>query len=145
MIINIEINNKAFGKDLLNNKDMINSRTSLFVNRVAHEMKALARDYCPSSTGRLKNSIQVYRDRSNSRDTFEATVGTYAKYAKYVEYGTGIYFSQGLGRQTPWWYKDENGNFFRTRGQRPQFFMTRAFQHGSQLRVLEYYARQVFR
>lgn len=44
------------------------------------------------------------------------------EYAAYVEYGTGIY-STKEGRQTPWVYCDEEGNFHFTRGQHPQPFL----------------------
>jgi HK97 gp10 family phage protein len=71
---------------------------------------------CPVATSNLKQSI------SHDSDEETAIVGTNVEYAPYVEYGTGIY-AEGGGRSTPWRYKDKDGNWHTTSGQKPQPFL----------------------
>jgi len=75
---------------------------------------------CPKDLGNLARSIQ-YEVEGNT-----CTVSAPLEYAPYVEYGTGLFAEQG-GRKTPWTYKDEEGNFHTTSGQRPQPFLRPAF------------------
>ena len=53
-------------------------------------------------------------------------VGTNNEYAIYNEVGTGIYVEGGGGRQSPWSYKDDKGNWHRTRGITPIHFLKKA-------------------
>lgn len=49
------------------------------------------------------------------------------KYAPYVNWGTGIYASQGNGRTTPWVYYNQNyQKWVTTKGQKPTFFMEKS-------------------
>lgn len=75
---------------------------------------------CPKDLGNLARSIQYDVDGNT------CTVSAPLEYAPYVEYGTGLFAEQG-GRKTPWTYKDEEGNFHTTSGQRPQPFLRPAF------------------
>lgn len=77
-----------------------------------------AKRLCPVDTGNLRNSI------THDYDTSERVVciGTDVEYGKYVELGTGVY-AEGGGRSTPWSYQDENGEWHRTSGNRPQPFL----------------------
>ena len=78
-------------------------------------------------TGRLRNSITHYSvRRPNGRDEY---IGTAVEYAPYIEYGTGIYASNGMGKQEPWVYKDEKGKWHWTRGIEPIHFLQRAAQN----------------
>ena len=76
------------------------------------------------TTGSLKNSI------SHAVATDENTVyiGTNNEYAIYNEFGTGIYADGGRGRQSPWSYKDDKGQWHRTRGITPIHFLKNAVQ-----------------
>lgn len=56
----------------------------------------------------------------------EVYIGTNVEYAPYVEYGTGIYASDGTGRNNPWVWKDKNGKFHWTRGMKPQHMLKKA-------------------
>ncbi len=69
-------------------------------------------------TSNLKNSITHTLEGKNT-----VAIGTPVEYAPYVEFGTGIYADGGNGRKTPWAYKDEEGNWHRTRGQKPIHFL----------------------
>ena len=74
-------------------------------------------------TSRLKNSIT---HAIEGKDT--VAIGTNVEYAAYVELGTGIYAEKG-GRTTPWHYKDEDGNWHYTRGQKPIHFLKKAIMN----------------
>jgi phage gpG-like protein len=65
---------------------------------------------------------------SISHEVHEDTcyVGTNNEYAIYNEVGTGIYAEGGKGRQSPWAYKDDKGNWHRTRGITPLHFLKNA-------------------
>lgn len=71
-----------------------------------------AKKLCPVDTGNLRNSITHMVSDSEKA----AYIGTNSEYAVYVECGTGIYYPGG--RQTPWTYQDENGDWHLTHGQR---------------------------
>jgi hypothetical protein len=66
-------------------------------------------------TGAMRNGISHHVD---TRDQSVA-IGTNIEYAIYHELGTGIYLEGGGGRQTPWSYQDDQGNWHRTRGIKP--------------------------
>lgn len=68
-------------------------------------------------TGNLRNSIthKVLTDEK------KVIIGTDVEYAPYIEFGTGIYTSGG--RQTPWAYRDTEGDFYLTRGMRARPFL----------------------
>lgn len=76
-----------------------------------------AKKLAPVDTGNLRNSI------SHKVDPEEPAVyiGTNAEYGPYQEFGTGIY-TEG-GRDTPWVYQDEKGNWHWTRGNKAQPFL----------------------
>ena len=65
-------------------------------------------------TGNLRNSVTYKIDTSEPA----VYIGTDVEYGKYIETGTGIFAKKG-GRQTAWSWKDEDGNWHRTRGMRP--------------------------
>ena len=71
-----------------------------------------------NSTGALRRSIE---------SRIEGDVGivfTNLEYAPYVEYGTGLFAENGDGRKdVPWFYKDDEGNWHATKGQKPHPFM----------------------
>ena len=85
-------------------------------------------------TGALRNSITHTVTNSGERASY---VGTNSEYGVYVECGTGIYYPGG--RQTPWVYQDEKGNWHLTHGQRAKPFIKPAVaEHGEQYkRIIE--------
>lgn len=92
-----------------------------------------AKKLAPVDTGNLRNSI------SHKVDPEEPAVyiGTNSSYAAYQEFGTGIY-TEG-GRDTPWVYQDEKGNWHWTRGNKAQPFLKPAVaDHARQyLQIIE--------
>lgn len=87
-----------------------------------------AKELCPVGTpestgipgyigGTLRNSITHVVD-GQERAVY---IGSNVEYAAYVELGTGIYADGG--RKTPWVYQDEEGNWHKTSGQKPQPYL----------------------
>lgn len=72
--------------------------------------------------GNLRGSISHAVDP----DENAVYIGTNTEYAIYNELGTGIYIPGG--RQSPWAYKDESGEWHQTRGMRPTHFLKNAVQ-----------------
>lgn len=95
-------------------------------------------------TSYLRNRIDYRVDM----ETRGVHVGTNVEYAVYVELGTGIYASNGAGRQTPWAYKYEGNKGPRgwriTRGMKPRRFLTNAFikNHKEMSDVFQYAYKQ---
>lgn len=85
------------------------------LERIGQTAEGFAKKLCPVDTGGLRNSINHKVQGDN------AYIGTNKEYAAYVELGTGKYYNGG--RQTPWVYKDEKGNWHMTHGQRAQPFL----------------------
>ena len=79
-------------------------------------VEASAKQKAPKDTGALARSIT-----SKIEDT-EGIIFTPLEYAPYVEYGTGLFAEEG-GRNTPWIYKDDKGEWHKTSGQKPQPFL----------------------
>lgn len=84
-----------------------------------------AKAKCPVDSGQLRQSIN-HKVEDNA-----GWVSTNVEYAPYVEIGTGIYSSEGGGRQTPWVYQDANGKWHRTSGSKPQPFMKPALEQNT--------------
>ena len=81
-----------------------------------------AKRNCPVDNGELRASI------THETSEYEGEVGSDLEYAPYVEYGTGVFSSQGNGRKTPWSYRDAKGEWHTTIGQHPQPFLIPALE-----------------
>lgn len=75
---------------------------------------------------------------------YELYVGSNVSYAVYVEYGTGIYASDGSGRKSPWVWRDKNGDYHWTRGIHPQHMILNAVtKHDAEYKyVMEEYLKK---
>jgi HK97 gp10 family phage protein len=82
--------------------------------------ESYAKRSAPVDTGTLRNSI------SHAVKENDVYIGTNQPYAAFVEYGTGIYASDGQGRQSPWGYYDRDGKYHVTRGQKPHHMLKKA-------------------
>ena len=122
---------------------------------IGQQAEGHAKTYLESSpervdTGRLRNSIthtyshkagfsHSYKDKagnSYSQDigTGESVrtvfIGTNVEYAVYVHEGTGEYATGGTGaKNIPWRYQDAKGNWYTTRGMKPNRFLKNAIQN----------------
>ena len=77
------------------------------------------------ATGNLMGSITYEVDGD------DCYIGTNVEYAPYVEMGTGKFAESG-GRQTPWVYKDDQGHWHRTEGQKPKPFLKPSAENHSE-------------
>lgn len=76
-------------------------------------------------TGELRRSISS-KVESNGL-TVTGTIYTPLEYAPYIEYGTGLFAEKG-GRDTPWSYQDDEGEWHTTSGMPPRPFMRPALE-----------------
>ena len=118
------------GSEVIVKLDNISSNVLPDAIRRALEQSCLivegdAKTKCPVDSGQLRQSIN-HKVEDNA-----GWVSTNVEYAPYVEIGTGIYSSEGGGRQTPWVYKDAKGEWHRTSGSRPQPFMKPALEQNT--------------
>ena len=81
-----------------------------------------AKQNCPVGDGQLRQSI------NHAVEGTTGEVGTNVEYAPYVEIGTGIYSTEGNGRQTPWSYQDARGEWHTTSGMAAQPFLKPALE-----------------
>ena len=84
-------------------------------------VEGAAKDKAPKDTGALRRSITSKIEVTGSE--IDGIVFTPLEYAPYIEYGTGLYAENGNGRQTPWVYRDDKGDYHYTHGQHPQPFL----------------------
>ena len=101
--------------------DDLDDAVAAALERVGSAAEGFAADLAPVDSGRLRNSI------THKVDDNSVTVGSPLEYAAYVEFGTGKYAAGG--RNTPWVYKDDKGNWHYTHGQRAQPFLKPALQN----------------
>lgn len=103
-------------------ENLANLDVSKALNRACLVVENEAKRLCPVDTGDLRSSI-THEVHNNV-----GIVGTNKEYAPYVEFGTGIFASEGNGRDTPWSYQDDKGEWHTTAGQKPQPFLETAIQ-----------------
>lgn len=118
------------GSEVIVKLDNISSNVLPDAIRRALEQSCLivegdAKTKCPVDSGQLRQSIN-HKVEDNA-----GWVSTNVEYAPYVEIGTGIYSSEGGGRQTPWVYQDAKGEWHRTSGSKPQPFMKPALEQNT--------------
>ena len=106
---------------------------------VGQDAASTAAGKAPVDTGMLKNSISSAVVPSEQA----VYIGTNVDYAKWHEFGTGIYAEDG-GRQTPWAYKDRDGVWHYTHGVPAKHFLQfGATAHADEYgRLLERYLKQ---
>jgi len=123
-MIEAKVTYKDSTPDLL--KEMQKKQMSFVIQggaRIQAEQVARA----PDVLGNLKNSIRVESFVEDGKVVSET--GATAKYAPYVEYGTGIHAKNGQGRKTPWAYEDPiSGETIWTHGAEARPFAEPGFQ-----------------
>lgn len=101
-------------------------------------VEGFAVNLVPVSTSKLKQSVSYQVDQ----DELTGYVGANTEYAVYVEFGTGEFAENGMGRKGGWVYKDPKGEWHFTYGMAPQPFLRPAFrQSKAQVQAL---AKEVF-
>lgn len=109
----------------------LDRKKRLILKVIGEQAEGHAKHGCPVDTGRLRNSI------TNVNDGNTLYVGTNVDYAPYVEFGTGKYASDGHGRQTPWGYYDDKGEYHITAGMQPYHMLRNSIaNHEAEYRAL---------
>jgi len=105
-------------------QEKIKDRTTKALLQAGYKIQGDAKRFAPVDTGHLRAFIGIRFENDI------VYVGTNLSYAKYVEYGTGIYAEGGQGRKTPWYWETDSGKYAGghwTWGQNPQPFLRPAF------------------
>lgn len=94
----------SIDKFILKLENLSDDAVAEALNKACLLVQNSAKEKVPVNTGNLRNSI-TYKVEGN-----EGTVGTNVEYAPYIEYGTGLFSSQGDGRtDVPWRYQTADG------------------------------------
>lgn len=85
---------------------------------------------CALVEGEARKKAQAFRDTgelarsiTSKVENHEGIIYTPLEYAPYVEFGTGLFAVEGGRQDVPWCYKDDEGNWHTTSGQKPQPYM----------------------
>lgn len=89
----------------------------------AAEVESQAAQNTPVDTGQLKGSWANVVDE----EKMEATIGSPLEYAIWQEFGTGEHSLEGKGRKGGWRYKDAEGKWWKTKGNKPIRMLWNAF------------------
>ena len=122
-----------FGDDGLSRKlevwaDGIEREVIKGVAKTAQRIQSQASELAPVDEGNLKGSIDL-----SFKSPFHATVSVGASYAPYVEFGTGVYATQGSrAKHIPWTYYSPGYGWVTTSGIRAQPFWTPSLLLGEQ-------------
>lgn len=104
-------------------KGAISDKINIALEESAGELEAAAKRRSRVDTGLTKSKWSHHVDEG----THTATVGNPLENAIWEEFGTGEYAINGDGRKGGWTYKDEEGDFHRTRGKKPRRTLYNAF------------------
>lgn len=115
--------------------DTNNLKTS--IGKACALVERAAKEKAPKGSGELRRSITSKVEQEGSEVV--GTVYTTLEYAPYVEFGTGLFAESGGRKDVPWHYKDDEGNWHTTSGQKPQPFMRPALQENREqiVRILK--------
>lgn len=109
---------------------------SVLVTSAEKALKALGEDIVAAAqaylwragridTGNLAGSIKHKIEKKG--DNFVLYVFTDVEYGIYIEYGTGIYAENGMGRKPGWYYQTPDGKYHFTEGLTPTPFLRPAY------------------
>lgn len=126
MVMEVEDNSDAVLEELENKLKLALDTMGREAEGYAKQNLAKSMSENPSPewrrSGHLLNSIghkTILSDKA-------VYIGTNVEYAPYVEWGTGIYATNGQGRPTPWVWTDDKGKKHFTRGMKPRHFLKNA-------------------
>jgi hypothetical protein len=99
------------------------------LSEFAEDVVAAAQYYLKAAdrvdTANLIGSIKYKIEQKDN--TFVLYIFTNVEYGIYVEFGTGIYAENGMGRKPGWVYKDPEGKFHYTEGMKATPFLRPGF------------------
>lgn len=121
------MSNEAFRSAMENATTTMIARAVENMNTACLVVERKAKVKCPVDMGILRGSM--FSKVSLSGGRIVGRIGNQMEYAPYVHQGTGIYATDGNGRQTPWGYmvlRGKYAGFHITHGQKPQPFLDKA-------------------
>lgn len=146
MTFDIDLDMSALKKKLKATEEQIKQGVENGLRELASEMKIHEQrliekrtghgEYKP--TGYLKRSVWIMPIEWSPYGA-SITVTNVAKYALYAELGTGIYASDGNGRQDGWFFPIGDGTYRFTMGMPPKYFVrdTRDFYEDKAITFIE--------
>lgn len=124
----VQIGNRRLERALREFESHVMDRVKEIVTETTLMIYNNATALVPVDDGALRNSISY----DVASDGLSGKIEVDSGYAIYVEFGTGIYSSEGTGRQTPWVYWSNKLNrFVYTQGQKPQPFWYPSIDKGA--------------
>ena len=132
----ITVDLEALSRELEDMKTNIQEGVKAGLMQVAKDMEYMEKEFIAQTTGQgeyvptgnLKRSVTIMPMEFSPNGT-SITVTPYINYAIYVELGTGIYASNGGGRQDGWVYPIGGGQFRFTKGIPPHFFVQSTYEY----------------
>ena len=94
------------------------------LDAIGEEAVGYAKDTL-TAAGRVKTDL-LRGSIDTDHDENTVVIGTNVPYAIWHEVGTGIYASDGGGRQTPWRFQASDGRWYTTRGVKPLHYLRNA-------------------
>lgn len=122
MAVSIKVNIKDASERLDSLENELPNLLEQALEKACLVVENSAKQNCPVDSGQLRQSIK------HEVDGLTGEIGTNVEYAPYIEIGTGIYSTQGNGRQTPWKYQDAKGQWHTTKGMKAQPFLKPALE-----------------
>jgi len=123
--------NQWFDDIVINNlKKKLAARMVIACEFTTGKMKLIAAGHVSSELkavdkGQYLNSF--IQDVVEKDSEIIGLVANTARHSPFIEFGTGQYAESGNGRQTPWFWKDENEVWHFTRGMKPRPIMRTGF------------------
>lgn len=98
-----------------------NQKLEMALGKACALVERAAKQKAPKGTGELRRSITSRIDHTGEEAT--GVVFTPLEYAPYIEFGTGLFAEEGGRQDVPWHYKDDEGEWHSTSGQKPRPYM----------------------
>jgi HK97 gp10 family phage protein len=120
-------------EELFKDLDGLVDDTKLFkaMGQACAIVERAAKQKAPKGTGELRRSI-TSRVEPNAGGVV-GIVFTPLEYAPYIEFGTGLFAEEGGRQDVPWHYKDDEGQWHSTSGQKPRPYMRPALNENREL------------
>ena len=128
----IQVNTEAFVQGMQAAQAEIADRIRQAIQISCIEIEGAAKEKCPKGSGMGGETVPLRQSISHKVVASEGgralgMVGSPLEYAVYVHEGTGLYSRTGMGRKdVPWTYRSSAGDFYSTKGNRPQPFLEEA-------------------
>lgn len=125
----IQVNTEAFVQGMQAAQAEIADRIRQAMQISCITIEDAAKERCPKGgeNAQLRQSISHKIVVMTDSGRALGMVGSPLEYAVYVHEGTGLYSRTGMGRKdVPWTYRNSAGDFYSTKGKKPNPFLEEA-------------------